>query len=160
MNAVSVPDVVRTVFEIIQPEAERLKIAVTLRCGTVGPVRGNHSQLLQVFLNLAQNALQAMEGQPSSRLSFEVASRTRDVPTPQICVSVTDNGPGVDPALLPRIFEPFTTTKSTGERRGKHGMGLGLAIVKRIVQHHHGDIRVSSEPGQGTTFLVYLPLES
>lgn len=160
MNAVQVPEVLRTVMEIVQPEAERGKVALKLSCAPVRPVRGNHSQLLQVFLNLAQNALQAMEGRADSTLLFEVTLRTRDVPTPQICVSVSDNGPGVDPALLPRIFEPFTTTKSTGERRGKHGMGLGLAIVKRIVQHHHGEIRVVSEPGQGTTFLVYLPLES
>lgn len=158
MTAVSVPDVVRTVLEIIRPELERAQVAVDFRPQTVPLVRGNHSQLLQVFLNLAQNAVQAMEGRPGSRLAFEITTRTWDVPRPQVCISVADNGPGVDPTLLPRIFEPFTTTKSTGERRGKHGMGLGLAIVKRIVQHHHGEIHVTSQPGKGTTFLVHLPL--
>ena len=78
-------------------------------------------------------------------------------PQPLVCVSLTDNGPGIDPALLPHVFEPFTTTKSTGARRGKHGMGLGLAIVKRIVQNHHGEINVTSTLDQGTTFHVYLP---
>jgi len=76
---------------------------------------------------------------------------------PLLCVSLTDNGPGIDPAMLPHIFDPFTTTKATGERRGKHGMGLGLAIVKRIVQNHHGEIQVTSTLGHGTTFRVYLP---
>jgi signal transduction histidine kinase len=158
MTSVHVPDVLRTVLEIVRPELDRAGVVAELRCENVPAVRGNHSQLLQVFLNLAQNAVQAMDGRPGSRLELTAALRTRDVPRPQLCVSVRDNGPGVDPALLPRIFEPFTTTKSTGERRGKHGMGLGLAIVKRIVQHHHGEIRVTSEPGEGTTFLVYLPL--
>jgi signal transduction histidine kinase len=59
--------------------------------------------------------------------------------------------------LQPHIFDPFTTTKATGERRGKNGMGLGLAIVKRIVQYHQGEINVSSTPGRGTVFRVYLP---
>lgn len=158
MTTVSVPDVLRTVLEIVRPELDRARIAVQLKSQPVPPVRGNHSQLLQVFLNLAQNAVQAMEGRADSRLDFEVQLRTRDVPRPQLCVSIADNGPGIDPALRPRIFDPFTTTKSTGERRGKHGMGLGLAIVKRIVQHHHGEIHVTSELGRGTTFLVYLPL--
>ncbi len=160
MTPVSVPDVLRTVVEIVHPEIERHRVAVSLRCAQVPTIRGNHSQLLQVFLNLAQNALQAMDGRTDSTLTFEASLRTRDVPTPQLCVTITDNGPGIDPTVLPRIFEPFTTTKATGERRGKHGMGLGLAIVKRIVQHHHGEIRVTSEPGRGTTFLVYLPLET
>lgn len=160
MTTVSLPEVVRTVLEIIRPELDRTQVAAELRAAAVPAVKGNHSQLLQVFLNLAQNAVQAMDGRPGSRLLIEVTQRTWDVPRPLVCVSVTDNGPGVDAALLPRIFEPFTTTKSTGERRGKHGMGLGLAIVKRIVQHHHGEINVTSSPGKGTSFVVHLPLGS
>jgi len=158
MTAVSLAEVVRTVAEIIRPEADRVHVVLSLEAvSQLPPVRGNHSQLLQVFLNLSQNALQAMEPKGGGQLRFSLELRTADVPTPQLCASVTDNGPGIDPKLQPRIFEPFTTTKSTGERRGKHGMGLGLAIVKRIVQHHHGEIQVASTPGQGTTFRVYLP---
>ncbi|MBA3849611.1 MAG: hypothetical protein C0502_06400 [Opitutus sp.] len=160
MSVVNVPDVLRTVLEIIRPELERAQVAVELKGQPVPSIRGNNSQLLQVFLNLAQNAVQAMEGRVDNHLVIELTQRTWDVPRPQVCISVADNGPGVDPALLPHIFEPFTTTKSTGERRGKHGMGLGLAIVKRIVQHHHGEIHVTSQPGKGTTFFVHLPLGS
>jgi signal transduction histidine kinase len=122
-------------------------------------VTANYSQLLQVFLNLMQNAVQAMEGRPGSRLTagFELLP---DGPQPLVCVTLADNGSGIEPAMLPHIFEPFTTTKSMGVRRGKHGMGLGLAIVKRIVQHHHGEIHVTSEAGTGTTFRVYLPQAS
>ena len=120
---------------------------------------GNYSQLLQVFLNLVQNAVQAQEGRSGGRIAFSHEIRLGKAHQPRVCVSVSDNGPGIDPALLPRIFDPFITTKDTGARRGKHGMGLGLAIVKRIVQHHHGDIDVVSTPGRGTIFRVYLPVK-
>jgi signal transduction histidine kinase len=75
-----------------------------------------------------------------------------------LCIQVADNGSGIDPALLSRVFEPFMTTKSTGDRRGTRGMGLGLAIVRRIIQYHQGAIEVTSELGKGTTFYIYLPV--
>ncbi|MBA4137450.1 MAG: hypothetical protein C0518_09065 [Opitutus sp.] len=154
MTAVNVGDVLRAATEIVHPEIERLHVKVELP-RVNAPVHGNHSQLLQVFLNLVQNALQALEGRPDPRLVFTIERRPNG--PGMVCIAVRDNGAGIDPALLPRVFEPFITTKSTGERRGKHGMGLGLAIVKRIVQHHHGEIHVASTLGQGTTFRVYLP---
>jgi signal transduction histidine kinase len=157
MTDVHLPDVLRTVVDIVRPELERAGVDTEIDLTLVPPARGNHSQLLQVFLNLTQNAIQAMHETPNAQIHYSVELRTEDVPTPQLCVSISDNGPGIDPVVLPRIFEPFTTTKATGERRGKHGMGLGLAIVKRIVQHHHGEIHVTSTPGKGTTFRVYLP---
>ena len=80
-----------------------------------------------------------------------------NLPKPMLYITVADNGPGIDPALLPRVFEPFITTKSTGDQRSRRGMGLGLAIVRRIIQYHQGAIEVTSELGKGTTFHVYLP---
>lgn len=156
MSVVNLSEVLTAVAEIVRPELQRTGIALELPVSEAPRVTANYSQLLQVFLNLAQNAMQAMEGQPAGRLviAFEVQPPPLQ---PLLCVSLTDNGPGIEPAILPHIFDPFTTTKATGVRRGKHGMGLGLAIVKRIVQHHHGEINVISTPGQGTTFRVYLP---
>jgi signal transduction histidine kinase len=75
-----------------------------------------------------------------------------------LSIRISDNGCGIDPALVRRVFEPFTTTKSTGDHRGTSGMGLGLAIVRRIIQYHQGAIEVTSELGKGTTFQVYLPV--
>ncbi len=160
MTRVDVTGVLEGVLEIIRPELQRTGVEVRMERVESPPVRGNRSQLLQVFLNLAQNALQALEGVPSGRLAFSTSLRTRDLPHPLLCVTVSDNGPGIDPVLLPHIFEPFTTTRATGRRNGGGGMGLGLAIVKRIVQHHNGDIRVSGEAGRGTTFHVSLPLDA
>jgi signal transduction histidine kinase len=156
MSAVSLSEVLTAAAEIARPELQRTGVELVLPAAEAPRVTANYSQLLQVFLNLVQNAAQAMDGRRNSRLEigFELQS---GAPGPLLCVSVSDNGPGIEPALVPHIFDPFTTTKATGERRGKHGMGLGLAIVKRIVQHHHGEIQVASVVGQGTTFRVYLP---
>ncbi len=160
MTEVQIGDVLRTVSEIARPELERSEVVLEQNIDPELPaIRGNHSQLLQVFLNLTQNAIQAMDGR-GGRLVYHASLRRGDVREPRICITVQDNGPGIPPNLLPHVFEPFTTTKATGERQGKHGMGLGLAIVKRIVQHHSGEIRAHSILGQGTSFLVFLPPSS
>lgn len=101
----------------------------------------------RVFLNLAQNAFEAMDGrkEPMLTLRFEVS------PT-HVCTVFSDNGPGIPPQNLPHVFEPFFTSGKV------HGTGLGLAICDRIVQDHGGRMTVRSEPGQGATFLVYLPI--
>ena len=156
MSPVSLTEVLAAAAEIVRPELQRANVQLVMPGNEVPRVQANYSQLLQVFVNLMQNAAQAMEGRPDSRLTVDFELRFV-APQPLVCVSLTDNGPGIDPALLPHVFEPFTTTKSTGARRGKHGMGLGLAIVKRIVQNHHGEINVTSTLDQGTTFHVYLP---
>lgn len=159
MTAVPLAEVMRAVADIVRPELIRTGTQLVLPDGPApAPIRGNHSQLLQVFINLVQNAMQALEGRSGACITIGFEARRPDEAEPLVCVTVADNGPGIDAAVLPHIFEPFTTTKATGERRGKHGMGLGLAIVKRIIQHHHGDINVSTLPGRGTTFRVYLPL--
>ena len=158
MTAGNLPDVLKTVADIVHPELLRAGVTLDLPAVDVPPIRGNTSQLLQVILNLTQNAIQALEGRPDPRISFRLETRVDDVPQPLLFVSVEDNGRGIDPAVLTHIFEPFTTTQATGDRRGKQGMGLGLAIVKRIVQHHHGDIDVDSTVGVGTAFRVHLPV--
>jgi len=112
-------------------------------------IRANGSALNQIWTNLIDNALDAMEslvpGQPKRLL-------VRTCVEPDgILVEIGDNGPGIPPEVQSRIFDPFFTTKPIGE-----GTGLGLDIVQRIVRNHKGSIRVESKPGR-TVFQVRLP---
>lgn len=111
------------------------------------PVRVNRVQIIQVLVNILSNAYDAMDG----RGRIDIRSRRTDGWAE---VAIADNGPGIDPAVLPHIFEPFFTTKSEGK-----GTGLGLAICHGIVASHGGKIEVRTEPGAGATFLVRLPRE-
>ncbi len=104
-------------------------------------------QLNQVFLNLLINAAQAIEDHGVICIS------TQDLGD-WVEITITDNGVGIPPENLEKIFEPFYTTKKVGE-----GTGLGMSISYEIIQKHGGDIQVASEVGQGTTFSITLPLE-
>jgi signal transduction histidine kinase len=103
------------------------------------------SELNQVWTNIIDNAIDAMDGK--GQLSIRTF---RDADC--VVVEISDNGPGIAADVLPHIFEPFFTTKGVGQ-----GTGLGLDTVQRIVKKHQGDINVNSKPGQ-TVFQVFLPL--
>jgi two-component system cell cycle sensor histidine kinase/response regulator CckA len=128
--------------------------------GDLWPVRGNPTQLHQVLLNLCVNARDAM--QEGGRLSFVVdnveltageAARIPEANAGQyVSLLVSDTGTGMTPEVKARMFEPFFTTKGEGR-----GTGIGLATVMRLVKGHGGFLTLESEPGQGTTFEVYLP---
>jgi signal transduction histidine kinase len=110
------------------------------------PLPAFAAELNQVWTNLIDNAVQAMDGQGTLTVRTTLEDDC-------IVVGIGDTGSGVPPEIASRIFEPFFTTKPVGE-----GTGLGLDISWRIVvKKHHGDIRVESEPGD-TWFLVRLPL--
>jgi len=127
-----------------------------------GLVLADPTQIHQVIMNLCTNAYQAMRetggvlgvslmgvtiGEEDSKVaSSELASGD------YVLLEVSDSGNGMDHATLVRIFEPYFTTKATGE-----GTGLGLSVVHGIVKSHQGQITVYSEPGRGTNFHVYLP---
>jgi two-component system sensor histidine kinase HydH len=111
-------------------------------------VRVDERMLRQALLNLLVNAVQAMPrggGDVQVVLTLEPHRGQ-----PFVRIDVTDSGPGVPAALTDRVFQPFVTTKATGS-------GLGLAVVKRIVEAHHGDVELTSEPGRGATFTLWLP---
>jgi signal transduction histidine kinase len=102
-------------------------------------------ELNQIWTNLIDNAIEAMHGQGELRVRT-----AREIDS--ILVEICDNGPGIPAEVLPHVFDPFFTTKAVGE-----GTGLGLDTACRIARNHHGDIRVSSKPGD-TRFQVYLPI--
>lgn len=107
----------------------------------------DHDEIKQVFINIAQNALQAMPSGGEFRVRL---STVRDH---QAVVEFGDTGVGIAPENLDKIFEPFFSTKENGD-----GTGLGLSISYRIIQNHGGKIEAASQVGQGTVFRVTLPL--
>jgi signal transduction histidine kinase len=115
-------------------------------------VFGDPVQLEQVLLNLLINARHAMLGRGGS-----ITIKAQKVDADEVALQVIDTGPGIPPRLLPKIFQPFFTTKGTTKRGEAKGTGLGLAICKEIVEHHRGRIDVQSEVGKGTTFNIFLP---
>jgi signal transduction histidine kinase len=120
-------------------------------------LHADQHQLCQVFTNLIINAFEAMEGRGRIRVVAETGQVEEDhgpdgiTHVPTIVVQVTDDGPGVPPEVVDKIFNPFFTTKAQGS-------GLGLAIVRKIVDAHDGRIDISSAPGRGTRFVVTLPI--
>ncbi len=127
-------------------------IELEIRAGSdAGSVRGDPACLQQVILNLAANARDAMP--QGGRLILETAlAPLGERPGAHAMLAVSDTGHGMEAETLARVFEPFFTTKELGK-----GTGLGLATVYGIVKQHEGDIEVSSRPGAGTTFRIYLP---
>jgi len=117
-------------------------------------VQADSVQLEQVLLNLLINARQAMLGRGGS-LTIK-ASRAAEANEAKI--QIIDSGVGIPEKLLPKIFQPFFTTKGTTRNGEVRGSGLGLAICKEIVEHHGGRIDVESQVGRGTTFTIHLPL--
>ena len=156
LGPVDLREVLRSVAEIAAEDRRRLAVELVWPGDRPGLVWGNFGQLVQVFLNLVQNALQAMEGRPVPHIRVLWRNESTDTGS-WVRVEVEDNGRGIDPQILPRVFDPFVTTKATGGGV-RRGMGLGLTIVKRIVDGHRGQIGVDSQPGAGTRFTLLLPV--
>jgi two-component system, NtrC family, sensor kinase len=142
-------DVHATLEDTLRLTAHRLRgIDLERRYGDLPAVTGHPGQLDQVWTNLVVNAADALGG------AGHIAVVT-DVPDPHhVRVRVVDDGPGIDPEVLPRVFEPRFTTKHGTVR---YGLGLGLAIAKRIVEQHGGTIEAASRPGR-TEVTVTLPV--
>ncbi len=127
----------------------------------VPPVIADATQVHQILINLCTNAWHAL-GDQAGRIEVKLRSVTLDAaaasrlvgvgPGRFACVSVSDNGKGMDAATIQRIFDPFFTTKEPGK-----GTGLGLSVVHGIIKGYQGAIEVDSQPGQGTTFTLYIP---
>ena len=114
------------------------------------PVRGSHSKLGQVFLNLLLNAAQAVDRGTPQKNEIKICT---SLSGSRAVVEISDTGRGIAQDVMPSIFDPFFTTKPVGE-----GTGLGLSICRRLLESVGGEIEVSSEVGRGSTFRVLLPL--
>ena len=142
-------EVIREVLVLVADEAKKRGVVIrTQFANDLAPVLGDRVQLQQVVLNLVMNAIEAMSsvsGRPR-----ELMIHTRNMDGGQVQVTVEDSGVGLDPNTIPRIFEPFYTTKSSG-------MGMGLSICRSIVQNHGGRIWATANDGPGTSFHFTLP---
>src|SRR5262245_24885983 len=130
---------------------ENVKIDRDMEPG-LPPVWADGNQLQQVLVNLVTNAKQAMAEQPEGQRRLKVT--TRALGTDRVRISLEDTGPGIPADVLPKIFDPFVTTK------GSAGTGLGLSISYGIIREHGGHITADSLPGQGATFTIDLPVGS
>lgn len=142
--------VIAQALRLVQHQLELTGIHVEERLETDLPlIDCDGAQIEQVLLALLMNAIDAMP--QGGNLWITSTSEAQDN---QLRIVVRDDGAGIPPEILPRIFEPFLTTKETGR-----GVGLGLAISHSILERHNGTMAVQSEVGKGTTFTVTLPWE-
>jgi len=147
-ESVDIEPGLRDTLRVVGAKARSKGAAVSLDVEEgLPPVRANAGELNQVWLNLIDNALDAITDSGSV-----VVGARRDLDGVE--VRVVDDGPGIPPDVLPHIFDPFFTTKPPGQ-----GTGLGLDIARRLVRSYRGDLTVESEPGR-TAFVVRLPVDA
>jgi two-component system, NtrC family, sensor kinase len=143
--------VIRDTLSLLEHQFKTAKIAVDLDLTAELPaIQGNPGKLQQVFLNLLLNAKEAMPGGGQLRVATLVNGHVEAV--------VADNGSGIAPEHLKRIYDPFFTTKTAPKPGEKRGTGLGLSVSYGIIQEHAGKIHVESAVGTGTTFHLEFPL--
>ena len=148
--------------ELVLSRALRDEVELVLDLDpTLPPVAGERALLQQALVNLVVNGAEAIDGEGTvtirtRRLQGAAARRPGIAPGASVVValSVTDSGRGIEAEHLAELFRPFFTTK------GPAGTGLGLASVARIARRHRGEVTVESQPGAGSTFTLYLPVDA
>ncbi len=162
-NPVQLQFIIKEAMKMLRaslPSTITIKEAIDTSCP---PVLADPTQIHQIIVNLCTNAKQALQEQGGGQLNISLSQQIlpqknialpSEVHGPYIELIVEDSGSGMDEKIMAKIFEPFFTTKEVGQ-----GTGLGLSVVHGIVKSHHGHILAQSEPGQGTTFYIYLPVD-
>jgi signal transduction histidine kinase len=138
---------------LLEREMNKYRVVVEKSFQPIPPAMVNGNQIQQVLLNLLINARQAMPN--GGRLYIKLL---HDAQNDMIDLVLRDNGCGIPADKLPRIFEPFYTTKAGPDASGKGGTGLGLSMCREIIESHHGRIRVDSTVGKGRAFTLKLPV--
>ncbi len=131
-----------------------LNFTVTIEHG-LSPVQGDADQIRQVLLNLINNAIDAVRNVSCPQVSCRISNVAELSPleTEAVAIRIRDNGHGIAPEVRERLFTPFFSTKA-------QGTGLGLALVSRILREHEGTLDITSAPGSGAVFTIYLPVRS
>ncbi len=139
--------VAESALELVQPRARAVGVLPRLEPGAALMVRAGRVRLEQVLVNLLLNALDAVEAQPQAEITLRL-SEAEGVARIEVC----DTGPGIPPEDLPRVVEPFFSTKTQSE-----GLGLGLAISQAILSEFGGRLEIASRPGEGTVMAAIMP---
>jgi signal transduction histidine kinase len=126
----------------------RVRIQTDIAAG-MPAIRGKRQDLQQAFINILLNAIQAMPQ------GGDIKIRAGQGPDGFLRIDLADSGTGIKPEVMAHIFDPFYTTKESGQ-----GTGLGLSIVYNIVRNHGGHIEVKSDVGRGSTFSIFLPIHA
>ncbi len=147
--SVQINEILQEILELIrnQPGYKQITVVTNLK-KDLPPLLGDPSGLRQVCMNLLINAHQSIKGAGIVEVTTSSAATDR-----MVAISIRDNGCGIEPGFMDRIWDPFFTTKEVGK-----GVGLGLALSYNIIRRHGGDIRVESRVGEGAHFTVMLPL--
>lgn len=141
-----VEELIRSTLNILKPEIESRKISIEteVRPGELA-IRADKNLMEQVLINLLTNSMYALAGTPDPKIRMNAKTDGTRVE-----IAVTDNGRGIEPSKMDKIFIPFFSTREGGS-------GIGLSFSKQVIHQHHGRIRVTSDPGISTTFTIELP---
>jgi two-component system NtrC family sensor kinase len=161
MKAVNIHEGIDSTLIILQsrlnPTADRPQIAIVKQYANLPAVECYAGQLNQVLMNILNNAIDALISQARGNQGFmpTIAIATEIADSQWVKIAIKDNGTGISPSVQERIFDPFFTTKPVGQ-----GTGLGLSISYQIItEKHRGRLKCVSEPGQGTEFVIELPVQ-
>ena len=146
-KAIDVNEALETTRTLLQHKIGS-RIRVVTSCAELPRLVASPGRLHQVFMNLLLNAIQAIEGEGEVKICSECRGK-------ELRITIEDDGKGMTPEQLSHVFDLGFTGKG-----GRIGAGLGLAITRQIVEEHHGEIRIESEPGAGTKVILSLPLEA
>lgn len=153
LNVVNINDGIESTLIILNYQMGN-SINLVKELGNIPSIECFAGKLNQVFMNILNNSIYALLKQNSENKMPTIWVRSWLKDPENIAISIRDNGPGMPPEVRAKIFEPFFTTKQVGD-----GTGLGLSIVFKIIEVHSGNIQVNTEVGQGTEFLITLPVK-
>jgi len=156
-SPIQLKELINRIYEVLLPTASRKSIIMSNNVPEHLFLEGDEDRLRQIFMNLLSNAISyTLEG-GRVKVEAEIVNSDDDHEDERVRISVSDTGIGIPKKDLPRIFERFYRVDKA-RSRSSGGTGLGLSIVKHLVDLHHGTIMVESRVGEGTTFIVELPI--
>jgi signal transduction histidine kinase len=150
--ATALDTIIDDTLVLLERELRRYRIDVVREYSACPPALANGNEIQRVLINLMVNARQAMPDGGTLKVTLGY-----DAEAGQVCLAIRDSGTGIPVDRLPRIFDPFFSTKAGPDSSGKGGTGLGLAVCREIIEAHRGRIRVESSVGKGTVFILRLP---